>query len=110
MSKGKNSKSDKVEAVEEKAPEAVVEAPAEVAPEPAVVEPAVRPEQVNTAPIEAEPSWDVETWREVCRQRIGVAPHVITGALSKKDKDAVYTEREIRALVEAYLNTPVTRG
>ncbi len=36
--------------------------------------------------------------------------HVITGALSKKDKDAVYTEREIRALVEAYLNTPVTRG
>lgn len=107
MSTGKNNKSnkaDKVEAVEEKAPEAVVEAPVEVAPEPVV------PEPVSTAPVEAEPAWDVETWREVSRQRIGVAPHVITGALSKKDTEAVYTEREIRALVEAFLNTPAVRG
>lgn len=63
---------------------------------------------VNTVPVEAEAAWDVETWKSVSRLRIGVEPHAIVGALSKKDKTAVYTEREIRALVEAFLNTPAS--
>ncbi len=92
--------SNKKNTGKDKAPEAVEEV--------AAVEEAVVAEPVNTVPVEAEAAWDVETWKSVSRLRIGVEPHAIVGALSKRDKTAVYTEREIRALVEAFLNTPAS--
>ena len=102
MSKDKDKKNDEA-----------VKKPTEVATEAEVVAPEVEEAEVTPeAPAveeRPEPSWDVETWMEVCKTRIGVERYALAGALRGRDKTIPYTEREIRRLVETFLNTPIRK-
>lgn len=77
----------------------------EVVEEVAEVKPPAPP--ISRQPVEQEPSWDINTWYEVCQVRIGVLPFVLVGAFKGQDPERKYTEGEIRSLVQNFLNKPV---
>lgn len=81
------------------------DAPAEKAKDPEVVAPVVEP--TVTSSVESEPTWNVATWMEVSKAKVGVEPYVIAGALTGQNVNREYSEREIRSLVEKFLRTPV---
>lgn len=56
---------------------------------------------------EPEPAWDLETWAQICQAKLGVAKWVLAGALHGMDEDKEYSERELRKVVEAFLNRKI---